>query len=73
MKVYRITADYRPLKPCSPHPYYYVKASTKSSAKKLFKDKFSWLEIYEVKEVDFAPIGMTYAMEISKGVEKDST
>ena len=48
VKLYEITADYRPNNPNKPK--YYVRAKNKSEAKKRFDNKIGWLKIYSVHE-----------------------
>lgn len=47
VKLYMVTADYRPSNPNKPH--YYVGAETKKEAKDIFKSIISWLDIYNVE------------------------
>ena len=49
MKLYAITADYRPNNPKK--PVYYVKAKNKLEAKRKFEFYCSWLKVYEVKKL----------------------
>lgn len=50
MKLYKITADYRPHNPNKPH--YYVYGKTEKEAKRRFNALISWLKVYEIDEVD---------------------
>lgn len=52
MKIFEITADYRPSN--SNKPKYYVAVENKKSAKTKFENAFSWLKVYQVDEVDEA-------------------
>lgn len=52
MKLYEITADYRPNNPDKPK--YYVYGENKIEAKQRFSKCISWLKIYEVTELDEA-------------------
>lgn len=50
IKLYEITADYRPNNPNKPH--YYVRAKNKPEATSKFCNKLCWLKIYQIKECD---------------------
>ena len=50
MKMYSINADYRPWN--KGHNWYYVLANSKKEAKEKFKERISWLDIYEITETD---------------------
>ena len=49
MKLFEVTADYRPSN--QNKPKYYVSCVDKSQARRMFMQKISWLKIYEVEEV----------------------
>lgn len=46
-KLFRVTADYRKNNPNKPH--YYVLAKNRKEAKIRFKNRISWLDIYNVE------------------------
>lgn len=50
MVLYEITADYRPKNPKKPK--YYVIAETAKEAKEKFKSRITWLQIYNIEQVD---------------------
>ena len=50
MKLYEITADYRPSNPNKPK--YYVYGKNKTESKQRFSKYISWLKIYGVTELD---------------------
>ena len=49
-KVFKIYADYKASKP---HPYYYMIGKTKSYIKKYFEERYTWLKVYSIEEVDY--------------------
>ena len=49
MKLFEITADYRPSNPNKPK--YYVSCIDKSQARRMFMQKISWLKIYKLEEI----------------------
>jgi len=49
MRLFQIEADYRPNNQNKPH--YYVMAKSKSDAKRKFKNRIAWLDIYGCEEV----------------------
>ena len=49
-KVFKIYADYKSSKP---HPYYYMIGKTKSYIKKYFEERYTWLKVYSIEEVDY--------------------
>lgn len=52
-KYYRVTADYRQNNPKKPTYNFKVKDSvTKKQMKEYFEQAYSWLKVYEVKEID---------------------
>lgn len=52
-KYYRVTADYRPNNPKKPTYDFKVKDSaTKKQMKEYFEQVYSWLKVYEVKEIE---------------------
>lgn len=46
-KLFRVTADYRKNNPNKPH--YYILANNRKEAKIRFKNRISWLDIYNVE------------------------
>lgn len=50
MKLYAVNADYRYWN--KGHNWYYVEAQSKQEARKKFAETITWLDIYEVQEVD---------------------
>lgn len=50
VKLFEITADYRPNNPNK--PVYYVLADCKKEAKKRFNNIISWLKVYSIIEID---------------------
>lgn len=50
MRLFAVNADYRPFN--KGHNWYYVEAQDKREAHKKFTKIVSWLDIYEVQEVD---------------------
>lgn len=49
MKLFEVTADYRPSN--TNKPKYYVSCIDKSQARRMFMQKISWLKIYKIEEV----------------------
>ena len=49
MKLFEVTADYRPYN--SNKPKYYVNCIDKSQARRIFLSNIDWLKIYEIKEI----------------------
>lgn len=49
MRLFEIEADYRPWNPDKPR--YYVEAKSKRDARRKFKNKMTWLEVYGCEEV----------------------
>lgn len=50
MKLFAVNADYRPWN--KGRNWYYVVAQNKKAARKKFTEIVTWLDIYEVHEVD---------------------
>ena len=50
IKIYAVTADYRPKNPKK--PIYYVLGNNKKEAKKRFSNVISWLKIYDIRELN---------------------
>lgn len=49
MRLFKIIADYRPVN--GHNPQYYILENNKSNAQRKFSSKFSYMKIYEIKEV----------------------
>lgn len=53
LKIYKITADYRPSNPNKPHYYVGVDSNlTIKQVKERFSNVISWLKIYECRPVE---------------------
>ena len=64
MRLFEIEADYRSNNQSKPH--YYVMAKSKSDAKRKFKNRMTWLDIYGCEEV----VDEARAKEIHDNPEK---
>ena len=49
-KIFKIYADY---KKAEPHPFYFMMGKDKEKIKKLFKERYTWLDIYKIEEIEY--------------------
>ena len=49
-KVFKIYADYQPVEP---HPSYYMLGRTKKHIKSYFENRYTWLKVYSIEEIDY--------------------
>ena len=55
MNLYAVNADYRPWNRVQ--NWYYVVAKTKKEARQKFSSTITWIDIYEIKEVETEKAG----------------
>lgn len=49
-KVYKIYADY---KKQEPHSFWFMMGKDKKELKKLFKERYTWLDVYKIEEIQY--------------------